>query len=460
MMAGSMPAKGESHQEPTFNTAEPDPDSTPLTTALPVAPDGGLQAWLQVLAAHLVLMNTFVSLISARAPHQLADQLYHLQGYMNSFGIFQAYYTSVLGRTASDISWVGSFEFFMVYFLGTFSGRAMDAGYLRQTVALGLFLVVLGVFMTSLSTQYWQLFLAQGICQGIGCGLLFCPIIALISTYFARKRALAISLQASGAATGGIIFPAIAQSLLDRIGFGWTVRVMGFVMLFNSVIVMLLLRPRTDLPRKPLRDSRLVDLAAFKDPTYTLFTIGTFLTFWGVYFAYFYIRPYARDILGVSSWTSFSLLLVMNGIGIPGRIIPAIIADRYSGALVIFIPTVFASGVLLYAWNRVVNEPGIWAFAAVYGYFGAGVQSLFPASLANLTPPGEIGNVGVRVGMVFSIISFAALSGPPIAGALIVKDGGSYLGAQMFGGTVMVLGAGFLVAAKVTSDRKLLRHKT
>lgn len=361
---------------------------------------------------------------------------------------------------ASDISWVGSFEFFLVYFLRAFSGRATIAGYLRQTVALGLFLVVFGVFMTSMSTQYWQISLAQGICQGIGYGLLFCPTIGLISTYLTRKRALAISLQTSGAATGDIIIPATTQSLLDRVGFRWTVRVMGFVMLFNSIIVMLLLRPRTDLPRRSLRGSRIVDMTALKDPTYALFSIGTFLTFWGVYFAYFYVRAYARVLLGVTSWSSFSLLLVMNGIGIPGRVVPAIIADRYSGALSIFIPTVFASGVLLYAWSGVISEPGIWAFAAVDGYFGAGVQSLFPASLASLTPPGEIANVGVSLGTVFTIISFAALSGPPIAGALIAKDGGSYLGAQIFGGTVMVLGAAFLGAAKTASKRKLVQKKT
>lgn len=378
------------------------------------------------------------------------------QGYINSFGIFQAYYASALGRSASDISWVGSVEIFLIYFLGAFSGRAMDAGYLKQVVALGLFLLVLGVFMTSLCTQYWQLFLAQGICSGVGCGLLFTPIIALISTYFTRRRALAISLQASGAATGGMIFPAIAQSLLDRVGFAWTVRTMGFVMLFNAAVILLLIRPRTDLPPKP-RGQPLVDLAAFRDPTYTLFTAGTFLTFWGVYFAYYFVRPYARNVLGVSSYTSFSILLLMNGVGVPGRVVPAIIADRYCGALNIFIPTVLASGILLYAWHGVVSEQGMWAFATVYGYFGAGVQSLFPASLSNLTPPEEMSKVGVRIGMVFSIVSLAALSGPPIAGALIDNEDGGYLGAQMFGGTVMVLGAGFLIAAKVTSDRALLR---
>lgn len=374
---------------------------------------------------------------------------------MNSFGIFQAYYVRALSESPSNISWVGSLEIFLVYFLGTFSGRAMDGGYLRLTLAVGLFLNVFGVFMTSLSTSYWQLLLAQGICSGIGNGLLFCPIIALISTYFSKRRALAISVQASGAATGGMVFPAIAQSLLTRIGFPWTVRVMAFVMLFNAALIMALVRERRDLPRTAGRP--LVDLVAFKELPYTLFTIGTFLTLWGVYYAYYYVRPYAQDILHVSQYTSFSFLLLLNGIGIPGRIIPALISDRYLGPVNTFIPTISLCGILLFSWIGIRSENSVWAFVVIFGYFGAGVQSLFPASLSSLTT--DMSKIGVRIGMVFSIVSLACLSGPPIAGRLVQGAGGSYLHAQIFGGTVMLTGAGFVLAARTARHGLVLNKK-
>lgn len=333
---------------------------------------------------------------------------------------------------------------FLIYFVSVFSGRAMDAGYFRQTIALGLLLQLIGVFTTSLSTQYWQLFLAQGICQGLGDGLLYCPIIALMATYFSKKRALAVSLQASGAATGGMIFPAIAQSLLDKIGFGWTVRVMGFVMLFNAIMVLLLLKERSDLP--PRKKQPLFDLAAFRELPYLLYTIGAFLTLWGVYFAYYYVRTYARENLGVSSETSFDMLILLGGMGVPGRVIPAILADRYLGSLNCFIPTITCSAILLYCWIAIDSVSGMWVFVAIFGYFGAGVQSLLPASLSSLTE--DLSKMGVRTGMVFTIVGFASLSGPPIAGQLIVQRDGNYLGAQLFGGTTMIGGALFMLAAR------------
>jgi len=203
-------------------------------------PDGGLWAWTQVLMCHLVNFNTF--------------------GYISSFGVFQAYYTTNLGYSASAVSWVGTIELFLVYGVGIISGRAVDAGYYRIVLFCGLALQLTGTFMTSLSTAYWQLLLAQGLCYGIGSGLLFCPAVAVVSTYFsARKRALVVACVACGGATGGLCFPSIAETLLQKKGFGFSVRVMGYVMLFNSALILALSRSRL----QPRTSGPLVDWRAF-----------------------------------------------------------------------------------------------------------------------------------------------------------------------------------------------------
>ena len=210
---------------PTSPTDEPPPhDDEPKT---PPPPDGGLRAWLQVVAAHCVLINTWASNGRPSCSSYYHAELSYTdsgtntpfsppQGYINSFGIFQPYYVAALSRPPSDIAWIGSLANFLIYFVGALSGRATDAGFFRPTILAGLALQLAGAFATANATAYWQVLLAQGLCQGLGAGLLFCPVIALVSSYFARRRTLAISLQASGAATGGMIFPAIAQSLLDR----------------------------------------------------------------------------------------------------------------------------------------------------------------------------------------------------------------------------------------------------
>ena len=386
-------------------------------------PDGGLEGWTQALMAHLIVFNTW--------------------GYINSFGVFQTYYVESLGHPPSDISWVGSVQIFLLFFIGTFSGRATDYGLFRLTFLIGGFFQLLGVFMTSLSTKYWQLFLAQGICTGLGNGLVFCPALSLLSTYFSKKRSLAIAIGASGSATGGLVFPVIVQQLLPKIGFPWTVRVIAFVMLAIQAVTLAFTKPR--LP--PRKTGALVEWSAFKEFPYAIFSLGMFLNFWGLYFAFYYIGSFGRNILGISESDSISDLLILNGVGIFGRLIPAHLADRFFGPLNILIPFAFVSGLLLYCWAAVSSKGGLIGFAVIYGLFAAGIQSLFPATLSSLTT--DLKKAGVRMGMVFSVISFACLTGPPLAGALIQRKDGGYLYAQMFAGTAFMGGCATLVAARV-----------
>lgn len=386
-------------------------------------PDGGVKAWTQAFMSHLVVFNTW--------------------GYITSFGVFQTYYVTALNQPPSSISWVGSVQIFLLFFIGTFSGRATDYGLFRPTFILGSFFQLLGVFATSFSTKYWQLFLAQGICTGIGNGLVFCPILALVSTYFSSKRSLAIGIGASGTATGGVVFPVIVQQLLPRVGFPWTVRVIGFVMLALQCVTIAFTRTR--LP--PRKSGPLVEWQAFKEVPYALFCTAMFLVFWGLYFAFYYIGSFGRDILDLSRSESINILLILNGVGLFGRIIPAFLADRFFGPLNLLGPFAFSAGLLLYCWAAVSSNSGLIAFAVVYGLCAAGIQSLFPATLSSLTT--DLKKAGVRMGMCFSVVSFASLIGSPIAGALIQKDGGLYLSAQMYAGSIMMVGSALLVTTRV-----------
>jgi predicted MFS family arabinose efflux permease len=392
----------------------------------------GLEGWIQVLLSHLINFNSF--------------------GFMLSFGIFQKYYTDTLGFTPSDVSWIGTTSLFLVYFVGVFSGRAMDAGFYRYTLVAGILFQLVGVFATSFCTEYYQIFLAQGLCQGIGNGLLFCPAVALVSTYFPPgRRAVAVSLVACGGATGGMVFPAIAQSLLDQIGFPWTMRIMGFVMLASTLIVLPFSKPR---PRAP-ENAPWIDKTAFKEVPYMLFCIGIFLGFWGLYFAYYYVRPFGRDILHTSTSTSFNLLLVINGFGIPGRILPALLADRYFTPLDVIVPFICLNGILLYCWIAITSIPAFYTWTAVYGFLAGGCQSLFQASASSFSK--DSSKAGIRIGMVCTFVSFACLSGPPICGLLVEKLDGRYLAAQLFGGTVMLAGSILLFGARIarnSQDRK------
>lgn len=72
-----------------------------------------------------------------------------------------------------------------------------------------------------------------------------------------------------------------------------------------------------------------------------------------------------------------------------------------------------------------------------------------PPALANSQK--DLSKIGARMGMVFSLMGIGSLGGAPVAGALIQKQEGDYLYAQMFGGSVMVCGALMLMIPRVLS---------
>ncbi|OGM48907.1 putative monocarboxylate permease [Aspergillus bombycis] len=405
-----------------------DPSPTPIDPP----PDGGLNAWTQAVMGHMVCFNTW--------------------GYIASFGVFQAYYQSSLGVSSSAISWVGSVQIFLIFFIGTFSGRALDAGFFRPVYYTGVVLQLLGVFMTSLATRYWQLFLAQGICTGLGSGLQFCPVMGLVATYFAKRRVFALAFGLVGSGTGGMLFPGLVKALMPVIGFGWTLRVLGFVMLGTSIPAMALLKPR--LP--PRRSGPLVEWSAFKEPAYVLFCLGMFLNFWGLYFAFYYVGAFGRSVIGLSYSDSTNLIIVTNGVGIVGRLIPAFLADVYFGPLNTIIPLALGASLMMFCWIAVHSVGGLYAFAVLYGMFSNGVQGLWPSTLSSLTP--DLSKTGVRIGMGFTVVSFACLTGPPLGGALIARADG-YIGAQIWGGLTFVLGALVLVTARVSKTGLQLKAR-
>jgi MFS family permease len=230
-------------------------------------PDGGFRAWLQCFCGWLAIANTW--------------------GFALSFGAFQTFYAETLPESPSTISWIGSLQASLIFLVGAFSGRALDAGLFQPTIIVGIVIQLIGIFTMSLSKKYWQLLVTQGILTGIGGGLFFCPVVGLMSTYFLKKRGVALGIATTGNSVGGIIYPVIVRQLLGKIGFGWTVRVLGFLNLVTLAFVIAFMKPR--LP--PRKSGPIVEWTAIKDKPYMLFVVGCCFLMAAVYFVFYYVRP-------------------------------------------------------------------------------------------------------------------------------------------------------------------------
>ncbi|KAJ7433451.1 hypothetical protein B0H11DRAFT_2296850 [Mycena galericulata] len=92
---------------------------------------------------------------------------------------------------------------------GLVAGRLYDRGHFYFLLYGGSALMCFSLFMLSLCKpeQFYQIFLAQALGMGIGVGAVYIPSVAIVSHYFQKRRALAMSIVASGSSLGAVVHP-------------------------------------------------------------------------------------------------------------------------------------------------------------------------------------------------------------------------------------------------------------
>ncbi|KAG1724358.1 major facilitator superfamily domain-containing protein [Suillus lakei] len=351
-------------------------------------------------------------------------------GTVQSFGVYQAYYSShyLSQYVASDISWIGSVQTFLLFAGGLLSGKLFDEGYFHHCIGAGSLVYLFSIFMLSLAKphQYYQIFLAQGIGMGIGMGLLFLPAISVTSHYFRRRRAAAMGVVLAGSSLGAVIYSIMLNNLFNgSAGFGWGVRAAGFIdvgLLGTANLIM-----KTRLPsRRERPDTKPVDIKAIlSDFGFWLCVIGS--------------------------------IPIMNASSIFGRTIPNFLGDVI-GPFNVMIPCTVISGGLVFLMFAATNLGGTVAFGILYGFFSGGFISLITPAAASFSR--DLNEIGTRIGITSFAIAFAVLTGNPIAGA-VVQVNGSYIWYKplVFASVVVLAGAVCLTASRSILSRRKSTNK-
>ncbi|MCJ1265419.1 hypothetical protein MMC22_005296 [Lobaria immixta] len=398
-------------------------------------PDGGFEAWLVVSGGFFCLFCSF--------------------GWINCIGIFQAYYQEhqLQNLSSSTIAWIPSLEVFMMFVGGPIWGKLYDRNGPRYLLLAGTALHVFGLMMASLSSTYYQFILSQGICSPIGASMIFYPAMSAVGTWFHKNRALALGVMASGSSLGGVLFPIMIKKLVAEVGFAWSMRIAAFFILALLIYSNLTLKSRLPPTRKPWSLKEFID--PFRERTYSLVVVASFLFFFGMFLPFTYIVLEA-EYYGMSANLAGYLVSILNAVSIFGRTVPGYVADRM-GRFNTMIVTAYLSAILVLAlWIPAQGNVPIILFSTFYGFSSGAFVSLAPALIAQIS---DIRQIGMRTGTMFAVISVAALTGSPIGGALQAREGGKYLYLQVFCGAMMVAGSTVFVLARVSLAGPGLKKK-
>ncbi|KAJ8071097.1 hypothetical protein OCU04_001440 [Sclerotinia nivalis] len=395
------------------------PVSDPLTDELSESdsedeykyPEGGLQAWLVVLGSWCGMFCSF--------------------GIANSTGSFQAYLAAnqLASYSDSQIGWIFSLYSFILFIGGIYIGPAFDVYGPRYLVLPGSILLVLSVFLFGECTEYWHWIVVFSVLCGFASSLTFTPSVAAIGHWFHKKRGNATGFAATGGACGGVVFPLLMENLIPKIGFPWTMRVMGFIFVFVTVMANLLIKTR--LPRSRTAQSPHPDIKIFKKPEFALTVLGVYLLEWAFFLPVTYITSYAL-YEGFPTAISYQSLPILCAASVIGRFVPGYLADiigRFNTLLIALCLTVFACFVVWLPFGHTL--PGLICSAIILGFASGSNVGLTPVCVGQLCDTKDYGRYYATC---YSVVSIGCLTGVPIGGALIQACNGSYWGLILFTG--------------------------
>ncbi|CAG1974151.1 unnamed protein product [Fusarium graminearum] len=391
------------------------------TFSLPIEveyPEGGREAWLVVLGGWFGLFCTF--------------------GLVTCVGVFLEHYQTgpLSEHSPSTISWITSLQVFIQVGGSAVWGRVYDSYGPRWLLLIGAPVYCLGLMMLSLSTQYYQILLSQAVVSSLGSGAVFTASLTSTTSWFKKRRGTVFGIVNSGSSTGGIVLPIMLSRLFKLIGFGWTMRVVGFLFLALMTISCLLIKANgTPKPRSfKISDYQ----RCFKEPVMVLTMTGGFLFFWGMFLPLNYIIIQAKSS-GISPDLVPYLLPLINGISLIGRLTGGALADAIGQFNCMLLITSFTGILTLVLWMPgSQSTAAIITYAIAFGYGSGGYVSVFPGCVAQISPTEEI---GTRIGLAALVNSFGALTGSPLGGTLISDksgSGNSFIGLQLFCGCTMI----------------------
>lgn len=239
-----------------------------------------------------------------------------------------------------------------------------------------------------------------------------------------------------------MIFPILFSKLEPRIGFPWTVRVIGFVALGTFVVPFLTLYSvKGDESRAKTRSW--VDTSAFREPAFMIYVIALFLIYSGYWVPYFYLSSFASTTLHTSPEFSLYIISIVNAAGVFGRLLPGILTAK-RGAMETFIGATACAGILSLAWIGILNLPGLIVFSILYGLLSGSLLTLTAVMLVSLSAASPH-MTGTRLGMGYTGVGIGILIGSPVAAAVADTTRGDFTGAQAWCGGMLLGGAALAV---------------
>lgn len=344
-------------------------------------------------------------------------------GTIYSFTAFAKDMAEEFDTGLGPISIVFGITVFLFFGSAVVSGRFYDRFGIAPLLAVGGAMFCGGLLATSYVSVLWHGYVLFGVGLGFGGGLFNAPLFALTAMWFARHRAVAQGLVATGSGLGTMLYVPFAQRLLDASGWRGGMRWLALV---GAVIIVLSLFVIRQPPRMDMGDPRHHVSLVARTATYWQMGVASILFTVTVIGTLGLIIPFVQDD-GIPVKTAGYLVGIVGFASIVGRLALTSLA-RPLGSVRLMKIAFVGLPVAYFVWfvaTRVTSLEGkfvlLVVFTSVLGVSYGGYVALLGDVTAHLF---GLAGIGAVMGRLFFFAGLGALVGPPLMGFTADATGG------------------------------------
>jgi len=292
-------------------------------------------------------------------------------GILYMWSIFQPHVTAYHGWRA-DVASITSSVMIACFVLGNIvAGLLQERVHPRITALCGSLLFAGGLLLTSFvpSSSPAMLYLSYGAAGGVGCGLVYCTVLAVLQKWFASKMGFITGLSVGFFGLSVVILSPVIEGLLGKIGLTGTLRVLaGTFSIVLAASSLLLQNPEKSYYYAEVIKTISAENVKHFRPREMLKSASYYYIITSMFIssaAYLVIIPFISTIAVSRGMTAaFALVAVMlTGVGNSvGRIFAPLLSDKIGRTnTIILCSLISAAGCLL-----IISASGISYIAAVF----------------------------------------------------------------------------------------------
>ena len=365
-------------------------------------------------------------------------------GARNSFGVFVIPMSEEFGWSRLTVSIAAALSVLVNGIIQPFMGQLFDRTGGRKVILTGL--LALGISTVLLSLTFHILFLVfmfgfiASMAQG---GPALSNTAALMSRWFKRRRATAISINSAALSLGGLIMVPFSMYLLQATSWRVAWIGLGIIVLTSLPLAYFFIRERpsdmglnpdgdpspsedgTNSRRRELKGPLEVETwrESFKSaPMWQMagsyFVCGTTTFVLSVHFI-----PFAIEDRGISGTTAATIFGYMMGLNIIGALGAGLLADKIGGTKNWLALVYFMRGIAYIVLLTVDSVAGLWIFASIAGFSWVATLPLTSSLTADVYGLKAMGTIS---GITFMFHQFGGFGSVLLAG-LLFDITGSYV---------------------------------